>query len=201
MKSTAGTVPPSAATATPRILWRLSAPLVGLATAFLVAGVVSGGVAYLRRSPIQAGHSPGTAAWWPHLGVFVLTVALVAAWWRRRTRSTRHGRLFLLAPLGKPAARRLRRTVLAARYRPAARPRLAAATALVALLLYLCWRVGHQVLAGLDPNFTVNAWGGPTYLGAMACHYLDMAAVGLLALWLLDRLLLPDEPQRHVQSG
>lgn len=70
------------------------------------------------------------------------------------------------------------------------------------MLLYTPWRIGEQILAGLDPNFTVNAWGGPTYLGAMACHYLDgilMAAAAASVLQLLlpresstDRAAVPD---------
>ena len=59
-----------------------------------------------------------------------------------------------------------------------------------ALIAYCLWRAGEQVTGGLDPNFTVNAWGGPSYLGAMACHCLDIAlAIGGCA-WLLDLILL-----------
>ncbi|MGV7591783.1 hypothetical protein PJI74_29830, partial [Mycobacterium kansasii] len=59
---------------------------------------------------------------------------------------------------------------------PALTPaRLLLAAPLLFLLVFAAFRAGVQVLAGLDPNFTVNAWGGPTYLGAMACHYLDLA--------------------------
>jgi hypothetical protein len=38
------------------------------------------------------------------------------------------------------------------------------------VFLYFFARAGEQVIGGLDPNSTVNAWGGPAYLGAMACH-------------------------------
>ncbi|WP_280382388.1 hypothetical protein [Nocardia wallacei] len=51
-------------------------------------------------------------------------------------------------------------------------------------------------MAGLDPNFTVDAWGGPGYLGAMACHYLDGALLMAAAAGLLHVLLLPVE-DRH----
>ena len=43
----------------------------------------------------------------------------------------------------------------------------------VVLMAYTPLRAGGQVLAGLDPDFTRNAWGGPSYLGAMAAHCLD----------------------------
>jgi hypothetical protein len=67
--------------------------------------------------------------------------------------------------------------------------RIAAAIPLLAVIGYCCWRVGEQVTAGLDPNFTANAWGGPTYLGAMACHYLDAALIIAASSWLLDKIL------------
>jgi hypothetical protein len=46
-----------------------------------------------------------------------------------------------------------------------------------------------QLTGGLDPNFTVNAWGGPSYAGAMACHYLDLFLLAVGAAWLIDRIL------------
>jgi len=57
------------------------------------------------------------------------------------------------------------------------------------LFLFCFWRAGVQVTAGLDPNFTVNAWGGPSYAGAMACHYLDLFLLAAGAAWLMDRIL------------
>jgi hypothetical protein len=58
--------------------------------------------------------------------------------------------------------------------------------------LYGFYRAGEQVTGGLDPNFTVNSWGGPTYAGAMACHYLDLLVLMGAAAWLLHLILLPD---------
>ncbi|EIV94618.1 hypothetical protein [Frankia sp. QA3] len=159
----------------------------------LGAGVVSGGVMYQHRSSVRAGHSAGTAAWGPHLLVLILAGALAVGAWLRRRRlpSERRPRGLLPAPLGRPAARRIRLTTLAVRRHPRGLWRLAVLALLTVLLLYLCWRAGVQVLAGLDPNFTVNAWGGPSYVGAMACHYLDLAVVGTVVAGLLDRALLP----------
>jgi hypothetical protein len=55
----------------------------------------------------------------------------------------------------------------------------------------LLW-AGVQVTAGLDPGFTANAWGGPSYAGAMACiarHYLYLFLLAGAAAWLIDRVL------------
>jgi hypothetical protein len=43
----------------------------------------------------------------------------------------------------------------------------------------------------LDPNQIVNAWGGPTYIGAMAAHYLDAGLVIAAAACVLNWILLP----------
>lgn len=35
------------------------------------------------------------------------------------------------------------------------------------------WRAGVQVFAAVDRDFTRDAWGGPTYLGASLAHWMD----------------------------
>jgi hypothetical protein len=78
--------------------------------------------------------------------------------------------------------------------------RSAAALPPLAVMGYSFWRAGEQVTGGLDPNFTVNAWGGPTYLGAMACHYLDAGLMIAVSAWLLDKILLPAAPRRDLRA-
>ncbi|MGI8451750.1 MAG: hypothetical protein ACR2MP_32095 [Streptosporangiaceae bacterium] len=165
--------------------------------------MISGWFQYLHRSPILEKQVPGTSAWWQHLAVAVLACVLLGyARWRHLRRSGHgSGRLWLLAPLGKPAARRAARTVLGALRGQSgfARPLLALLPA--GLFLYCFWRAGLQVTSGLDPNSTVNAWGGPTYLGAMACHYLDCCVLMASAAWLLDHILLPDPASATANSA
>ena len=69
------------------------------------------------------------------------------------------------------------------------------------LFLYGFYRAGMQVTGGLDPDFTVNAWGGPSYAGAMACHYLDLLVLMAAAAWLLDKILLPDPAGARSSGG
>lgn len=166
---------------------QLSIPLVVLATGIFLAGVISGGATFLNRSPIRENHVPGTEAWWPHVLLALITVAILIVVERRRTvpRS-----VLLLAPLRKAAAQRVWYTARSIARHPTAALRLLAAVPPAALLLYSPFRIGVQVLGGLDPNFTVNAWGGPSYLGAMACHYLDGALLAAAVTWLLGQLLL-----------
>jgi hypothetical protein len=176
-----------------RAVWQLSAPLVVLAAALFAAGVISGLIEYLGRSPVRVRYIPGSSAWWQHVAVAALACLLFGyGRWRHQRRFGRDsGRLWLLAPLGRPAARRVARTARALRT-PSGFGRGLLALLPAAIFLYFFARAGEQVIGGLDPNFTVNAWGGPTYLGAMACHYLDGLALMAAAAWLLDRILLPD---------
>ncbi|MGW4774914.1 hypothetical protein ACWEO2_43675 [Nocardia sp. NPDC004278] len=180
----------------PGIRSRLSGPLVTIAAVSFAAGIVSGGVSYADRSPHREAHVAGTAAWWPHLVLFVLAVAFTVVVLRRRTRS--HD-LLLLAPVGSRAAQRFGRTLLSAGRHPTAALRLLIGLVPTAMLVYGAWRIGDQILGGLDPNFTVNAWGGPSYLGAMACHYLDGALIMAASAGLLNLLLLPAEEPGPVE--
>lgn len=163
---------------------RLSPVSVTIAGVAAGAGIISGGVGYAHRSTEPAHHSAGTAAWWAHIALTAVTVAWIGAACRIRRRRGRAGVPLLLAPLGATASRRLDLT------RRTAPGRTLAAAPLMALLVYNAWRAGEQLLGGLDPHFTANAWGGPTYVGAMYCHYLDVGLISAAAALLIDRILL-----------
>lgn len=96
-----------------RTVRQLSLPLIVLVAALFAAGMISGWFHYLHRSPVLEKHVPGTSAWWQQLAVAVLACVLLATSGGRHVRRFRHGsgRLWLLAPLGKPAARRTARMV------------------------------------------------------------------------------------------
>jgi hypothetical protein len=183
-----------------RMARQLSVPVSVLAAALFASGMISGWFAYLGRSPVRERYVPGSSAWWQELAVAAAAGVLFGyAWWRRQRRSgPRSGRLWLLAPLGKPAAQRVARTVRGGVRGRSGLGRVLLAVPPAGLFLYSFYRAGEQVTGGLDPNSTVNAWGGPTYLGAMACHYLDCLLIMAAAAWLLDRILLPVPAQPPV---
>ena len=186
---------PRSGNATSHVTRRVSALLCAAAASATVAGIATGFARYLHRSPIRQAHVPGTSAWVQHLIVAAVGCALygVARWRHDRRFGRGTGQLLLLAPLGMTAASRLRATMRPVTWRTAA------ALPLLTVIAYSFWRAGEQVTGGLDPNFTVNAWGGPTYPGAMACHYLDGALIIAVSAWLLGRVLLP--PPSGVSAG
>ncbi len=174
----------------PAAVARPSGPLTALAGSAFVSGVSYGILAFLQRSPVRQKHVAGTAAWGPQLTVALAVIIIVSVGWVRYRRrfGPGSGWLWLLAPLGTRAARRVARA-LGFGSQSAQPVRLFLALPAAALFLFCLWRAGVQVTGGLDPNFTANAWGGPSYAGAMICHYLDLFLIAGAAAWLMDRIL------------
>lgn len=56
-------------------------------------------------------------------------------------------------------------------------------------------RAGVQVFAAFDPDFTRDAWGGPSYLGASLAHWMDgiliFYAASSVTRWLSARRRTP----------
>jgi hypothetical protein len=148
----------------------LSSPAVITATVAALAGLASGGAVYLHRADRLEPHVAGTDAWPAHLVV----LAVVATWFVVAARRSPFGWKVIFAPVGRPITGRISATFRSG-FHPLNLLRCLAVAFLVLLEVYMAWRIGEQVLAGLDPNFTSNAWGGPSYPGAMFCHYLDGA--------------------------
>jgi hypothetical protein len=173
-----------------KVAYQLSGPLTALVGSAFVSGLMYGLLEFLQRSPIRREHVAGSAAWLQQLALALATIVILSAAQARHRRrfGSRSGRLWLLAPLGRHAARRVSRALGFGS--EAAQPgRVLLALPAAALFLFCFWRAGVQVTGGLDPNFTVNAWGGPSYAGAMACHYLDLFLLAASAAWLMDRIL------------
>jgi len=175
----------TASSVTSRVTQQISPLLTVSAAGVTAVGIATGFIRYLDRSPIRDATAPGASAWGQQLAVAAVACALygVARWRHGRRFGRGSGRLLLLAPLGRNAAARLTAAARRTSWRTAA------ALPLLTVVGYCCWRVGEQVTAGFDPNFTANAWGGPSYLGAMACHYLDIALIIGASGWLLDKIL------------
>jgi len=161
--------------------------------ALFMTGMAEGGVEYSRRSPAIAKHIAGSNAITVHVVLaLAAAAAVVAIQARRAQRPAQAGRSPWAAPFSANALKPLSRTI-----RLAAGPslpnlaRAIATTALVLALAFEPFRMGSQVTGGLDPNATVNAWGGPTYVGALLAHWLDCLVGFYTIAFLLSRLALP----------
>ncbi len=177
--------PPARSAPSSRSLSRRLAVAAGL---LFTGGVSIGWAHYLHRSATPLPHVPGSSAWWQHAVVAAVAAGILGIIWLGR-RSGRAGTLVLVAPLGRSAAHRISLLFRQALWHPVGFARALLATPLLLLFMFGFFRAGYQVTSGLDPNSTINAWGGPTYIGAMACHYLDIFVIMAGCAWLLDRLM------------
>jgi uncharacterized membrane protein len=155
-----------------------------------VAGVFVGVVTYLQRSDVAEQHVPGSNAVPAHVVLALVAVGLAILVSRLRLARKAPYPIWV-APFSRSGLDRFRRTT-SLRAGPSLGHvvRALVAVVLAVLLLFNFLRAGQQVVAGLDPNFTINAWGGPSYLGAMLAHYLDAVYLFYLEALLMDVVLL-----------
>jgi hypothetical protein len=154
-------------------------------------GVAAGAVSFANRSHVRKIHAAGTNAIPVQLGLALVVVGFVVGAQLHRPRSGTRPRSRWLTPLSKNALTRIGDTVRFARgvtVRNVAR--ILPAAFVLAVMVYCPFRMGQQVIGGLDPNSTINAWGGPTYLGALLAHCLDAIVIFYGAALVLDRLLV-----------
>ena len=154
------------------------------------AGVVAGTLKFAQRSSVVERHVPGANAVPVHIALALFAVAIAIGLAEDLVRQTSP-----LLDVGPPPSRD--RPSIASNDGPGAfRPplleivRAVVAACLSILLLYHFFRAGQQLIGGLDPNFTVNAWGGPSYLGAMLAHYLDAVYLFYIEAFLLHLVLV-----------
>ena len=182
----------------------LSRRLVVTSGLLFTGGVSIGWLHYLHRSAIPLRHVPGSNAWWQH----AVVAAVAAAFLGTILLARRSGRIcgpVLFTPLGRRAGHRISLLYRQASRQPVSFFRALLATPLLLLFMFGIFRAAYQITSGLDPNNTVNAWGGPTYIGAMACHYVDIFVVMAGCAWLLHLLMPrsghgPDSPASPRES-
>lgn len=172
---------------------RLSRLTVAVLLAAFVIGVVEGAVSYSNRLSVIERHVASTNAITVHLVLAIVAVLIVFATQIRRSRqpTVQRGQSPWVAPFSTNAMSRLSRTMRLSR--GAHVVRLLPTTLLVLVVLYAPFRMGDQIVGGIDPNFTVNAWGGPTYLGALLADWLDCILGFYAATFLLSRVLVATE--------
>lgn len=143
-----------------------------------VVGVVVGLVELLtNRDETSTGADVATANW-IHAGIAaVLITLLVVAYVRDRRRLA----AFLVRPLTAAGWVAMKKgltdlpLLIVGRRRLGTALRALAGFVLAVLIALMVLRAGEQVFAALDPDFTRDAWGGPSYLGASLAHWMDGA--------------------------
>jgi uncharacterized membrane protein len=169
---------------------RLSRLTVAVLLTAFVIGVAEGAVNYSHRSSAIKRHVADMNAVTVHTVLAIVAMLVVVAIQIRRSRqpTTQRGHSPWFAPFSTNAMSRLSRTIRLSRGMSVVR--LLPTMLLVLVLLYAPFRMGAQIVGGIDPNSTVNAWGGPTYLGAFLAHWLDCIVGFYAAAFLLSRVLV-----------
>ena len=166
---------------------RISRLTVSVFVAAFLVGLASGVVSYAHRSRVIEQRTVNATANEIEIGVAIAAAAIVAAvqLWRSRNPG-RRGQSPWLAPFSARAAARVARTFRSSA--GAAPLRALRALLLILVMLYMPWRMGSVLTGAFDPNAVVNAWGGPTFIGAVAAHWLDCIIGFYAAAFLLGRL-------------
>jgi hypothetical protein len=175
------------------IPYRFSRRTGAAVLALFLIGIAEGTVEYARRSHVIKTHAPGTNAITIHVALAIALAATVISVqvWRSR-HPARRGHSPWAAPFSASALARLGRTIRSAG-NGSPQNILRALTMIALLVVQAYWplMMGQHLTADLDPNHTVNAWGGPSYLGAVLAHWLD----GIIAFYAIgflpSRILLP----------
>lgn len=171
---------------------------LGACAALFLTGMAYGAAEYASRPAVTGRHSASANAITVEALIALAAAAVVISIqaWRWRRPGLR-GSSPWAAPFSAAALARLRRTLRPGPGVSAVSLARAAGTAVLILVLaYAPFRMGAQITSGLDPAATVNAWGGPTYTGALLAHWLDCLAGFYGAAFLLSRVLAPAARQR-----
>jgi hypothetical protein len=156
-------------------------------------GVLEGWMLYMQRSSEVEKHVVGTNALLLHsiLAVILLGAIGITIFYRRFAPNKPY--VVWLAPFTKTAFERTKNAIFLKNGRSGWQIIKAVLVAmLTALFLFNFFRGGMQVTVALDPNATVNAWGGPGYWGASLAHWMDAiyllyVEAGLIALLTLSK--------------
>ncbi|GAA1290440.1 hypothetical protein GCM10009590_18030 [Brachybacterium alimentarium] len=174
----------------------------GLLVALISIGLLTGGMfgVLVPMHPQQppAVHRPEANAIGVHL-LLAATAFVVAVAGTARSRSAR----WLWWPVSNQAKKRLDLTFRFAGESVLGMLRAAVMAVIILFVLFLAFRMGMQATAWTDPGFsTLNAWGGPTELGAFLAHGLDavlcMALACVLAHVVLRRPTAPEGTTRSL---
>jgi hypothetical protein len=166
--------------------------ILGFST-LLIIGTIAGLIELITDRDDTSSGAGVAVANWVHVGIAAVSIGVAAV---ARRRDPERLRRFIRAPFTTDGWRRLLAATFAlprwlldlaltlvgrgprgSRIRRviAGLPLAICLSAVAAGVWSVPLRAGEQIFAGFDPDFTRDAWGGPTYLGAAMAHWMDGA--------------------------
>lgn len=169
---------------------RLSITLTALVAVASGAGLTLGALVAVSSASKVVEHRPQDNAVLPHVLVGLVVLGFIVG----GTIATRSIR-WVWWPISASVGERYGRTFRSASTSVSRLLRLVGASIALGFIVLLLFRMGFQATAVMEPSFRVNAWGGPSALGAFAAHGADALVCLALACCVLHKVLLPASPE------
>jgi hypothetical protein len=160
--------------------------------ALALLGLIHGFIMFTHRPASYPPNDPANNAIALHIGLAIGAVIVVTG--IQIYRSRRHLSNIWLAPFSQSAMARLRATFMPKHFSIISLARMLLCVLPLFLIVWTPYRAALQIIAAFDPSVTSNAWGGPTYLGATAAHYLDGLILMYIGALLLHWFMVKQRP-------
>jgi hypothetical protein len=167
---------------------KLSRITLGVLGASFIGGFCYGIYRNVNNITVYVPDDPKNDAVLVHVVIAVCVIIIVSAiqLFRRRKQLPSIWK----APFTKDAFARLKATLMPRSFNLLTTPRIPISFLLALIIAFAPFRIGEQIIGGLDQAATNNAWGGPSYGGAMAAHYMDMLIITYVAALLLHIVMV-----------
>ena len=179
----------------------ISKTSVGICAGIFGLGVLQGWSMYGHRSAVIDKHVVGSNAWGVHILLALILIALIglSVFYHRKAARTPY--IIWLSPFTKTALERVKNTILLKRGVTAGNVIRGFIVAfLVITSLFFFFRAGMQVIGSADPNWDINAWGGPTRLGASLAHWMDSFYCFYIEAGIAALLVVKGKPRSNKKS-
>jgi hypothetical protein len=153
-----------------------------------LAGLYYGYYRYTHHSTPYVPDDPKNDAILVHIIIAICTVIAVAAIQIYRNRKQLPN--IWKAPFTQNALQRLKATMSLKPFGFLSIPRAVVSFLMAFVILFAPFRMSEQIIGGLDQAQTNNAWGGPSYAGAMAAHYMDMLIIVYVCALILHLVMV-----------
>jgi hypothetical protein len=172
---------------------KLSSAIISAFVFVFAAGLGFGYYLYLNHPAIKP-NIPANNAIAIHLIIAACAVVTVTAIQLYRMRKHLHN--IWAAPFSERAFLRFKATIIPRPVRLLSILRALVSILLLIVMLFTPFRIGAQIGDALDPTLPINAWGGPSYIGASLAHSMDMIIFLYVAALILHIVMVKKLPAK-----
>lgn len=171
---------------------KLSRTTLGAFAFIFAAGLGFGYVLYLHRPTTLKPNIPANNAIAIHLAIAacaLLAVTIIQLYrWRKQLPN------IWAAPFSDHAFQRLKATFCPRPFTLLSIPRAIVCVPLLIVMLFTPFRIAAQIGDARDPSLPLNAWGGPSYIGASLAHGMDLLIFLYVAAFILSVVMVKRVP-------